>query len=103
MVPSLDLYQILIAIALAIPLAFFLTRFNNQQPPPVDESKEPYRQKLPTKPKMQAPQISGGSTATEPPKNDQFTPQDLSQYDGSRADGKIYVAVKGRVVSSHIR
>ena len=97
MVLSLDLYQLLIAIALAIPLAFFFTRFN-AQPSIIDESQEPYRRRPPQqKPAitMQAPRTSGSLGPIEPPRDDKYTREQLKQYDGTGADGKIYVAVKG--------
>jgi hypothetical protein len=100
---SLDLYQLLIAIVLAIPFAFLFTRFN-AQPSIIDESQEPYRKRRPITPqKPVTMQTTRTSAPTEPPKDDKYTHEQLKQYDGTGADGKIYVAVKGASGYSHIK
>jgi hypothetical protein len=93
---NLDLSQLVIAVVLALPLAYFFTTFKVSKPLP-DESEEPYSAR-PQKNRMAAPNLNGLTSPTthlQPPKLDLYTQEELKQYDGTGADGKIYVAVKG--------
>ncbi|KIM31395.1 hypothetical protein M408DRAFT_327619 [Serendipita vermifera MAFF 305830] len=100
---NLELSQFILALVLALPLAYFFTTFKASKPLP-DESEEPYR----TRPKkttnsnnaMAAPNPSGLTSPAahiNAPRLDLFTLEELKQYDGSGPEGKIYVSVKGTV------
>jgi len=93
---NLDLTQLVLALALALPLAYFFTTFKASKPLP-DESEEPYSTQ-PKKTTMAAPNPSGLTSPPlhlQAPKLELYTQEQLKQYDGTGPDGKIYVAVKG--------
>ncbi len=93
---NLDLGQLVLAIVLALPLAYLFTTYKASKPLP-DESEEPYSTR-PKKTTMAAPNPSGLTSPLpnlHAPQLQLFTQEELKQYDGTGPDGTIYVAVKG--------
>ena len=97
---NLDLGPILVALALAIPLAFALSTVFKSPRKLADESEEPYSKKHSTNKTMAAPNPDGMKSAPihlQAPRMELFTQEELKAYDGTGPSGKIYVAVKGCV------
>lgn len=89
---SPSVQQLLIAVILALPLAYFLTTFKKKSLP--SEDLEPYRQKT-----MAAPNPSGLTSPPvhlNAPKLDLYTQAQLKAYDGTTPGLPIYVAIKGQ-------
>jgi hypothetical protein len=82
---------VIYALALALPTAYFLSRYFSQSPtPPAPVHTPPRTGEKPLKTIMQAPRAD-----LLPPKDDPFTPAELAAFDGSDPTKPIYVAIKG--------
>ncbi|TDL24288.1 cytochrome b5 [Rickenella mellea] len=91
-VASLAFYGLLL-----LPLLYVLRKYTTSspsQPSATENSNELTGSKEEEKPKTI---MSAANTSLQPPKDDEFTPERLKDYDGSQPGKPIYVAIKGTI------